>query len=475
MAITDELLYSATPASNTTLGASITLDGTVMTPSQVDDAFRQQMAYRAAAITRHVTKAAGTYTAVKTDHNQFWRCTGAVTLNLTAAATLSDGWCLLVRANGGAVTFDPSGAELIDGAATLVIPDGMMALVICTGTTFFSWGALQNGITTGGNIKPSANGTYNLGVSGTAWLNLFLASGGVIDFNGGNYTLTHSAGVLAFSNTIKPSTHDGGALGVSGTAWSDIFLATGGIIDFGTSDVRFTHAAGVLSLVGGVFRIGQTTTDTPGAGNNTVGSALGNGGSANFSTAAGSGVLVNKTADSTLMTFASGGTAQGTISVAGATVTYGAFFGSHWSQLADGSRPDILRGTICESIDEMCGWPGEGGEDRLPRFKVSDVAGSKSVYGIFAWWDQDHDEDGNRIVSPTNDAFIGSLGAGWIRIAKGVTAQRGDYIESNGDGCGRVQADDILRSSTVGKVTSITVVETYPDGSYLVPCTLHCG
>ena len=138
MAITNELEFLTTASLNTTLGGSITLDGAVMTPSQVDDAFRQQMAYRAAAITRHVAKAAGTYTALKADHNQFWRCTGAVTINLTAAATLTDGWCLWVRANGGAVTIDPNAAELIDGAATLVLADGSHALIICTGTAFFT-------------------------------------------------------------------------------------------------------------------------------------------------------------------------------------------------------------------------------------------------------------------------------------------------------------------------------------------------
>ena len=120
MAITDELGMSSTPASNTTLGPSITLDGAVMTPSQVDDAFREEMSQRAKAITRHVAKAAGTYTAARADYNQFWRCTGAVTINLAAAATLSDGWRLWVRANGGGVTIDPSGVGTIDGAATLV-------------------------------------------------------------------------------------------------------------------------------------------------------------------------------------------------------------------------------------------------------------------------------------------------------------------------------------------------------------------
>lgn len=127
---------STTAALNTDVGG-ISIDEGVF-PDKVNDGMRYMTKIMADSVTRHVVKTVGSYTPVKTDHNQFWRCTGAVTLNLTAAATLTDGWCLWVRANGGAVTIDPSGAELIDGAATLVIPDGASCLIVCTGTAFFS-------------------------------------------------------------------------------------------------------------------------------------------------------------------------------------------------------------------------------------------------------------------------------------------------------------------------------------------------
>lgn len=170
--------------------------------------------------------------------------------------------------------------------------------------------------------------------------------------------------------------------------------------------------------------------------------------------------------DGTLVLFEQDGVNEGSISVIGTTVSYNAILASHWAQPADGSRPAILRGTICETIDQLCEWPGET-NDRLPRFKVSDTPGSKSVYGFFLGWDDDDDR--------TNDAYIAAVGAGWLRIAAGVTVERGDLIESNGDGCGRVQADALMRASTVGKVSSATIVATYSDGSYLVPCTIHCG
>jgi hypothetical protein len=55
-----------------------------------------------------------------------------------------------------------------------------------------------------------------------------------------------------------------------------------------------------------------------------------------------------------------------------------------------------------------------------------------------------------------------------------TTLNKGDLIQSNGDGTGKVQADDIMRASTVAKVLSTTKIETYDDGSYIVPCSLHC-
>lgn len=172
------------------------------------------------------------------------------------------------------------------------------------------------------------------------------------------------------------------------------------------------------------------------------------------------------TDDGTLMEFMQAGTAEGSVTVSGTTVAYNTFLGSHWSQLADGSKTEILRGTILESLDEMCEWPNEQNE-RLPKFKVSDTYCSKSVYGVFLGWDNDDQR--------TNDAFVAGLGSFVIRIDGNCNVQRGDLIHSSGNGCGEPQGDDVFKSSTVAKVTSSKRILTYEDGSYLVPCTLHCG
>jgi len=106
------------------------------------------------------------------------------------------------------------------------------------------------------SFRPITNDVGSLGTTSTSWADLFLATGGVINWNAGDVTITHSADTLAFggaasgytfSHVIKPSANDGAALGVSGTAWSDLFLASGGVIDFNAGNFTLTHSADVLT------------------------------------------------------------------------------------------------------------------------------------------------------------------------------------------------------------------------------------
>jgi hypothetical protein len=83
------------------------------------------------------------------------------------------------------------------------------------------------------------------------------------------------------------------------------------------------------------------------------------------------------TDDGQIVVFKQDGTDEGNISVSGNTVSYNSFAGSHWSQLVDGSKPTILRGTVLESINELVEWPNEPLTERLCRVKISDTVGSK--------------------------------------------------------------------------------------------------
>lgn len=108
-------------------------------------------------------------------------------------------------------------------------------------------------------ILPSANDVGALGVSGTAFADLFLASGGVVNWNAGDVTITHGANLLTFAGAssgyvfdavLLPSANDGAPLGASGTAFSDLFLATGGVINWNAADVTITHSANTLVFSG---------------------------------------------------------------------------------------------------------------------------------------------------------------------------------------------------------------------------------
>ena len=102
--------------------------------------------------------------------------------------------------------------------------------------------------------------------------------------------------------------------------------------------------------------------------------------------------------------------------------------------------------------------------------KVSDTADSTKIYGIFSHWD-DADDGLNGDV---NDFLVAQVGTSVIRVNKDVTVEAGDLLVSNGDGTAKKQDDDIIKSKTVAKVNSNVKIETYSDGSYIVPCTLHC-
>jgi hypothetical protein len=172
-----------------------------------------------------------------------------------------------------------------------------------------------------------------------------------------------------------------------------------------------------------------------------------------------------RTNDGELIQFRQDGTAEGNISVSGTTVSYNGAHLSRWSQLPGGAeRTEILRGTVLSNIDEMCDWGGEDNE-QLNRMRVSDIEGDPNVSGVFQSWDDDDE-------TYTDDFYCAMTGDFIIRIAEGITVQRGDLLMSAGDGTAKPQDDDIIRSKTIAKVTSTHVTCTYDDGSYCVPCVL---
>lgn len=121
------------------------------------------------------------------------------------------------------------------------------------------------------NIHPTTTDVGALGTSSKMWADAFLASGAVINFNNGNYTVTHSAGNLAFSGTlgvtgvltatagVRPLANDGAALGSASLSWADLFLASGAVINFNNGNLTLTHAAGQITNSGNWINTGTMT------------------------------------------------------------------------------------------------------------------------------------------------------------------------------------------------------------------------
>ena len=221
-------------------------------------------------------------------------------------------------------------------------------------------------------------------------------------------------------------------------------------------------------------------------------------------------IFNKQTEDGTIIFFKQANSTEGSISVSGSTVSYNGFTGTHWSRLTDNSKPTILKGTVLETLDEMCDWynlefdvtkDGQTWKEKIPhvlangeavgdvvtynfegtdyqativkeddikhmKSKVSDTTDAKNVYGVFNSWD----EDGEGY----NDFYVASVGSFVVRIKSGQTIAKGDLLQSNGDGTAKVQSDDNVKSSSFAKVLSTTVIETYDDGSFIVPCSLMC-
>jgi hypothetical protein len=89
-----------------------------------------------------VTTFSSNYTALTADRSSTYVWTGgAGTLTLTLASTLADNWFMFVRNSGtGALTVAGSGGNTINGSATIILQPADSAIIVCSGTTFYTVG-----------------------------------------------------------------------------------------------------------------------------------------------------------------------------------------------------------------------------------------------------------------------------------------------------------------------------------------------
>ena len=234
MAISD---YSTTPASNTSL-SGIDISGTTGKVKDGDNAIRQIMA----DIKAGVPYLSGTnYLMESTDAGatagpvlEFYRNSA------TPAASDITGKILFNGEDSAGNTQEYASIETVIVDATSTSEDGQLdfyATKAGTRTKFLSITATAMAhtgaaaYTVDAVLRPASNDGAALGESGTAWSDLFLASGGVINWNAGDVTITHSANALTFAGAASGYYFDGAVfgsgknLGSAGSPWSAAYVS----------------------------------------------------------------------------------------------------------------------------------------------------------------------------------------------------------------------------------------------------------
>ena len=263
-----------------------------------------------------------------------------------------------------------------------------------------------------------------------------------------------AAGAVTFNSTVAAANGSASAPAYRGAdVNSGMFFDGGGTTCFTMNGVERAR------LTDNGLHIGQALGSFAAAGT-TIYSTGTNNGAFNGTRDGGYILALNRlTSDGNMVEFYKNGGLKGTITVSGGTVSYNAFMASHYSETTD---TELLFGTVMETTGELVE-DSYSDQKRLTKTMISTTLDSAAVYGV---WLSPMEHGGETIAA---------LGASWCRISSSATVAVGDLLASNGDGTAKVQSDDIIRSKTIGKVTSTSIKETHPDGSYVVPVVLYCG
>lgn len=135
-------------------------------------------------------------------------------------------------------------------ANVLQLDDDMEAIEALTGAGFSARTATDTwALRTITGTAAEITVTNGDGVSGAPTLSLPAA----ITLTGKTITGGTFASIAAatFATAPTPVTNDGAGLGTSSLKWSNLFIASGGYIDFNANDMRITHAANDLRFSGG--------------------------------------------------------------------------------------------------------------------------------------------------------------------------------------------------------------------------------
>lgn len=193
--------------------------------------------------------AAGTTTlTVGSAAQQFFTgaTTQTVTMPVTSTLVLGQSW-RIVNNSTGVVTVNSSGANAI--VAMQAGTEAILTCILTSGTSAASWSITYVPITS------NVNSTGLVVPGGSVTATGFIPSSSTVPTNGMylpaantlGWAVNSAAEMQLTATGLSPAANDGNALGVSGTAWADLFLADGGVINWNGGNSTITHSNGKLT------------------------------------------------------------------------------------------------------------------------------------------------------------------------------------------------------------------------------------
>ena len=140
-------------------------------------------------------------------------------------------------------TTDTMGASI---TSTVTVSTGRMQQVFANNIVNFVGAAGTNAL----NLTDVASAVNYLSISNAATGTSVLMQADGTDASVNIRIIPKGTGNVRITNTMVPHTDDGAALGTTALKWSDLFLASGGVINFDNGDVTLTHSANTLAFAG---------------------------------------------------------------------------------------------------------------------------------------------------------------------------------------------------------------------------------
>jgi hypothetical protein len=218
------------------------------------------------------------------------------------------------------------------------------------------------------------------------------------------------------------------------------FSGTGLNIDLGNGTGSFTGKFLDLKVAGATrFNVASTgtmftqgdvsivTTDTDPAANNVVGMYFGANGFASINRSGNPAMNLGRSNDGAVLQFYSAGAVQGSVSIAGATVSYNAFTGSHFGLVSTTTTLAYEKGTLLELTGENAHYNDDTTSEIIYGMQQTTTENSSRVIGTYL-----ASLEPSQPQSTTNPTLVMAVGNGHMWVAdQGEDVEAGDYLISS--------------------------------------------